>query len=251
MTRPCLLALAACAPAACAGTISQTVDFSHGFDGEIVTFQKFDTMGGTRALTGMSLSYAQSITIDYHVESNGPTAVAAGDWEIALAYNSIHQFGLIDNDPDPPFIGPGAAFEGGITAALGASDGYNGAGPDTFYGSVNTGSFVFDADYDTSTDFGLDMLDTFTGTGSLDTFFSGFSELFGGWNNDPGWVVDPNNPPDGPFGIFEDPYYGFFVTMDNILHQGQITVVYEYTTVPAPATASLAAIALLATRRRR
>lgn len=246
---PFIIVLAA-AHAAAADTLTHTVDFSHGFDGEIVTFQKFDTLGGTRKLTGMSLSYEQSIQIDYHVESNGYTAVASGDWFLDIAYNSIHQFGLIDNDPNPPFIGPGAAYQGGITGDIGISDGYNGSGPDTLFGSVDTGVFTFDASWDRSDAFGRDMLETFTGSGDIDTYFSGFSEMFGGWINDPGWVVDPSNPPDGPFNPWEDPYYGFFVTLDSLVQSGTITVTYEYM-VPAPGTMTLAGLTLLSTSRRR
>lgn len=248
-----LAALAAAAPLANAATETQTVNFSHGFDGEIVTFQKFDTMGGTRQLTGLTLSYDQQIDIGFHVESNGYTDLAAGDWETSIAYNSLHQMGLVDNDPNPPFIGPGAAFEGGITADLAASDGYNGTGADTYTGSVNSGPFNVTYDYDSSTPFGIDMLDTFTGSGDLDTFFSGFSEIFGGFINDPGWIVDPNNPPEGPFmPPFEQPYYGFFVTLDTLTHAGTITVSYDYEIVPAPASVGLLALGgLVATRRRR
>lgn len=236
--------------AASADTITHSVDFGHSFDGEIVTFQKFDTLGGARKLTGMSLSYEQSIQIAYHVESNGYTAVASGDWFLDIAYNSLHQFGLIDNDPNPPFIGPGAAYEGGITGDMGVSDGYNGSGPDTYFGTVDTGVFTFDASWDRSDTFGRRMLSTFTGSGELDTYFSGFTEMFGGWIVDPGWVVDPNNPPDGPFNPFEDPYYGFFVTLDSLVQSGTITVTYEYV-VPAPGAAMVAGLTLLGSARRR
>ena len=248
-----LAALAAAVPLANAGTETHSVDFSHGFDGEIVTFQRFDTMGGTRQLNSMTFSYDQSITLDFHVESNGYTALAAGDWETSIAYNSLHQYGLVQNDPNPPFSGPGAAFEGGITADLAASDGYNGTGPDTYYGSIDTGTFNYTFSADASTSGGASTLAAFTGSDDLDTFFSGFTEIFGGFINDPGWIVDPNNPPEGPFmPPFEQPYYGFFVSLDSLTHAGTITVTYDYTLVPAPATATLLApAALLAGRRRR
>lgn len=246
----CVLAAAA-ASTALGDTLTHSVDFGHGFDGGVVTFQRFDTLGGTRKLTGLSLSYEQSITIDFRVESNGYTAVSAGDWFIDIAYNSLHQFGLIDNDPDPPFIGPGAAYQGGNTGDLGISDGFNGGGPDTYFGTVDTGVFTFSASWDNSDPFGMDMLETFTGTGELDTYFGGFSEMFGGWINDPDWIVDPSNPPEGPFEPFEDPYYGIFVTLEDLLHSGTITVTYEYVMVPAPATAAIAGFGLLAATRRR
>lgn len=249
MKRVMTLALAAVAPATLGDTISQTVGFSHGFDGEIVAFERFDTQGGTRVLTGMSLTYDHSISMDVLVESNGYTSVSAGDWFVDAAYNSLHQFGLVDNDPDPPFIGPGSVF-GSVTGDLGVSDGYNGSGPDT-YSTTISDSFVFFAEYDASTIFGQDMLETFTGVGALETFFSGFTEFFGGWINDPNWVVDPNNPPDGPFLPWEDPYHGFFLTISDLVHAGEITVVYEYANVPTPGAGVVLGLAGLGMCRRR
>lgn len=243
------LLIAASAGVAQADTMTQTVNFSHGFDGEIIEFAMFDTLGGTRVLTGMTLEYTHDIAMDLHVESNGYTAVSAGDWFVDLSYISIHQFGLIENDPNPPFIGPGA-LGGSVTSDLGVSDGYNGTGEDTYYTTL-TSTSVFSASYDGNTTFGVDMLETFTGNGILETYYNGFTEAFGGWNNDPNWVVDPNNPPDGPFAFFEDPYYGFFLTLDELRHNGSIVVTYEYTTVPAPAGVACIGLGGLMTLRRR
>lgn len=249
-----ILLISAVACAAQADTETQVVNFSHGFEGEIVSFQMFDTMDGARELTGLTLSYDQSLTLDLHVESNGYTAVSNGDWFLDVGFNSLHQFGTVDEGgdggPNPPFIGPGAIF-GSISADLGASDGYNGTGPDTYSTSI-TDSYVFEASYDASTEFGLRMFEAFSGQGTLETFFGGFSEAFGGWINDPNWVVDPNNPPEGPFDIFTEPYYGFFLTFDDFVHEGTITVTYEYTNVPTPSGAALLGLGgLVAMRRRR
>lgn len=248
------LLLAAAAGAAHAGSVTQQVDFSYSaFDGGFINFERFDDMGGTRQLTGMSLSYDQNIQVDMTIESNGYTAVNDGDWLLDAGYLSLHQFGVVggDDGEDFPFIGPGAAF-GLFSADLGPSDGYNGTGPDTYYASINE-SFVFNAAYDMNTEFGVRMLDTFNGGGTLETFIGGFTELFFQWVNDPNWVVDPNNPPDGPFdGPFIDPYYGIFVDTTRIDHSGTITVTYEYANVPAPSgLLMLAGAGLVATRQRR
>tara|TARA_R110002073_G_scaffold118918_1_gene258833 strand:+ start:783032 stop:783823 length:792 start_codon:yes stop_codon:yes gene_type:complete len=236
---------------------SQVVSFAADFEGTFINFDRFDTMGGTRELTGLSLSYDQSISMDLLLESNGYSELNAGDWELDTGYFSIHQFGLAtdgrggDGSGSPPFIGIGGTG-GLVTADLGISDGYNGTGVDTYQTTLSS-SFVYDVEYDASTEFGQRMLDTFTGQGQLETYLGGFIEGFFQWINDPNWVVDPNNPPDGPFGgIFDpDPYYGIFLTYGELLHSGDITVEYEYSVVPAPAGLSLLAGAGLFSMRRR
>lgn len=253
------LTLGLLAGLASADSISQQVDFEYSaFEGGFIDFERFDDVGGTRQLTGLSLSYDQRIEVDMTIESNGYTSRNAGDWLLDAGNASIHQFGVLnpggrggDGGDSFPFIGPGAAFNT-FTADLGASDGYNGTGPDTFDATIDE-SFVFNADYTGATEFGQRMLDTFNGGGTLETFIGGFSELFFQWVNDPNWVVDPNNPPDGPFdGPFVDPYYGIFVDTTRINHSGTITVTYEFSTVPSPSgLVLLGGAGLVATRRRR
>ena len=257
-----LLLMAAIGSTSLADTITQDVDFNYNaFEGGFINFERFDDMGGSRVLTGLSLSYDQRIEMDMTIESNGYTAVNAGDWLLDAGYASIHQFGVFGDGLAPrgddgggedfPFIGPGAAFQN-ITADLGVSDGYNGTGPDT-YNAIIDQSFVFDASYDSSTSFGNRMLDAFNGGGTLETFIGGFSELFFQWVNDPNWIVDPDNPPDGPFdGPFIDPYYGIFVDISRINHSGTITVTYEFANVPTPSVLALFGTAgFVVTRRRR
>ncbi len=247
--------LMALASMASADVITQVVSFNNEGEGDFIIFDKFDTMGGTRELTGMSLSYDQTISLDLMIQSNGYTALNDGDWSMNTSYISLHQFGLADeggNNDGPPFIGPGALFQG-VSGALGVSDGYNNGGIDTLLTTVSD-SYVFDAAYDGSAAFDLEMFEAFTGTGQLETFMGGFIELFFEWHNDPNWVVDPNNPPDGPFGGPFDPppFYGIFVDIMGISHSGDITVTYEYANVPTPAGLGLfVGAGLMAGRRRR
>ncbi len=252
-----ILTLSTLSTIAQAEVINQVVSFNNSFDGGVVTFEKFDTMGGTRELTGLSLSYDQTISLDLQAQSNGYTALNAGDWLLDTGFISLHQFGLAegrggDGNPGPPFIGPGAVFDV-ITSDLGVSDGYNNGGIDTMQFNISD-SFIFEAEYDGSTEFDQRMFAAFTGTGNLDTFLGGFIEGFFQWVNDPNWVVDPNNPPDGPFGgpFGGDPYHGIFVDFLALSHFGDITVTYEYTNVPAPAGLGVLALSgLMSTRRRR
>ena len=229
-----------------AGIQTQTVDFDYSaFTGANISFARFDSMGGTRELTGLRISYDQQFDLEVLVESNGPTSLSAGDWDIEAGFYSLHQFGVFsdgrggDGGPSFPLIGTGGVFDV-FTADLGASDGYNGTGPDTYIGSASNAS-VFMMDYDRSTTLGGDLLDVFTGGGVLETFIGGISEILGQWHNDPMWEVDPNNPPDGPWddNPFIDPYYGFFSTFLTLEHSGSIDVTFEYATVPAPGGAAL------------
>jgi len=251
-----ILTLTALSTLAHSEVISQVVSFDAGFEGEIISFEQFDTMGGTRELTGLSLSYDQTISLDLMAQSNGYTALNSGDWLLDTGYLSIHQFGLVeerggDGDPGPPFIGPGAVFDI-ITSDLGISDGYNNGGIDTHLFNISD-SFIFDASYDGSNEFDQRMFDAFTGPGTLDTILGGFIEGFFQWVNDPNWVVDPNNPPDGPFGgpFGGDPYHGIFVDFLALSHSGDITVNYEYTSVPAPSSAAVIGVLGIAGMRRR
>lgn len=225
-------------------------DYNPNVDFAFPEFSKFDTMGGTRELTGVTLSYDQSISFTAKLEQNSPVALDAGVFFVDIVYLSLHQLGTVDDDPNPPFLGPGAAGDN-YSPALGASDGYNGSGPDTYEALFDSGMFNFTAEYN-PTDHQA-FLDVFIGQGTLTTVLGGFTELFGGYNSDPGFPdVDPNNPPQGPFSPFEDPYYGVFVDFPEIRHQGTITATFEYQMVPAPASLALIGVgALGATRRRR
>lgn len=242
-----------------ADTVSTSVEFNNsGYDGTIISFDAFDDLGGTRQLTGVTLSYNQTMEFDLTIESNGYTAVQAGDWVLDAGFYGVHQLGVFDGrggdgGPNYPVIGTGGVYTPvAFTGDLGASDGYNQSGPDTIQATFGE-QFVFDQAFDNSTEFGQRVLDTLTGTGQVDTFLGSFTDLFVEWINDPNWVVDPNNPPDGPFdGPFQDPYYGIFVTFDRLSHYGTLSVSYEYTAVPTPSgLLVLGGAGLIVTRRRR
>ena len=250
--------LAAIGSLAHAGTVTQTVEFDYSaLEGTTINFDRFDDMGGARALTGIRLTYDHTVDLAIRIESNGPTGVAAGDWDVEAGFSAIHQFGLYDDGrrggdgPTIPLVGIGGVFDI-FTADLGASDGYNGTGPDTYVGTASN-HVIRNVNYDGSTETGMQMLDIFSQEGQLATFMGGFSEILGQWHNDPMWEVDPNNPPDGPFdGPFGDPYYGFFATFESIQHSGSIAITFEYATVPTPAGMSLLLGAgLVGSRRRR
>ena len=236
---------------ASAQTEVQIIPFDYDVADDVAfpEFQLFDTMGGTRQLTGVTLSYDQSIQITTRFEQNSPITIAADSFFADISYISLHQLGLVDDNPNPPFLGPGAAGESISVPELGPSDGFNGSGADTYEHITDTGMFNFTAQYNQNDH--QAFLDVFTGQGSLTTLLGGFSELFGGYNVEPDFPeVDPNNPPEGPFPFFEDPYYGIFVSTPSIHHQGTITATFEYVEVPAPASLTLLGLGALGAVRR-
>lgn len=239
------------AGAVSAQTETQIVPFDYdpNIDFAFPEFQQFDTMGGTRELIGVTLSYDQTISFTARLEQNSPVELEEGVFFADIVYLSLHQLGTVDDNPDAPFLGPGAAGDV-YSPALGASDGYNGSGPDTFTAMFESGMFNFTAEYAAGTD--QDYIDVFIGDGTLTTVLGGFTEIFGGYNSDPGFPdVDPNNPPDGPFFPFQDPYYGVFVEIPTLRHQGTITATFEYRVVPAPASLAMLGIGALGAMRRR
>ncbi len=287
MNRMATAALATAAGLALASQASATTmtatqvvpfDYNPAFSAAFPTFDKFDTMGGTRKLTGVTLSYDQTISFDITAEQNSPIDIAAGNFFADILYISLHQLGPADDGggegegegegPGPfrlgdegdgdgdgggvPFLGPGAAGTI-ISPFLGATDGLNNAGEDFYAESFNSGMFNFTAVSNAAD--GQSVLDAFTGLGQLETVLAGLTEIFGGYNTDPGFpMLDPNNPPQMPsdFPPFFDPFYGVFVGVNNIRHQGTITATYEFQIIPAPASIALIGIAgLTATRRRR
>ncbi|MEM8874308.1 MAG: hypothetical protein AAGD32_08605 [Planctomycetota bacterium] len=242
---------------ASAGTTTQVVPFDYfAVDGALPVFELHDDMGGTRPLTGITLTYDQRITFGVNIEQNSPVAIAEGNFSADVLYLSIHQFGLADGgggDPDeegggsfPPFIGPGAAGDI-FSPGLGPTDGFNGSGPDFFQGNFDSGEFQFVAEFDANDP---DVLNAFTGVVPLTTVLGGFTEIFGGFETDPGFPdIDPNNPPQGPFFPFQDPFFGAFVDPFDVRHQGTITATFTF--VPEPASLTGLAVAGLLLRRRR
>lgn len=235
---------AAASSVAVADTITQSVPFDYdaNFGATTAVIQGFDTLGGTRQLTGMTLAFHNSFDLEMFLESTGPSAVADGDFLLSLSYNILFQLGEAGDkgDPSPPLFGMGSFFLGDISGDLAAYDGVPGNdGPDSFRRNF-TDSFT------TSQTVGLDepeILAAVIDVGPLTTVLGGFGELFFAWVNDPGWPVPPNGFPEYP----DDA--AVWVSTPDFRHFGEIEVTYEF--VPEPSSAALLAVlSVLALRRR-
>lgn len=229
---------------ASADTITQTVPFEYdaNFGATLPVIQGFDTLGGTRQLTGATFEFHNNFDLELFLESTGPTAVADGDFLLSLSYNILFQLGTAGEkgDPPPPLFGLGSFFVGDISGDLAA---YNGIpaddGPDSFRRNYS------DA-FTSIQSYGLEdpeVLAAVTDVGPLTTVLGGFNELFFAWVNDPGWPIPPGGFPEYPNDA------AVWVSSPTFRHFGDIVVTYEY--VPEPTSAALlAALGLFALRRR-
>lgn len=239
-----------CVPVvAVADTIKQSVPFDYdaNFGPTFPVIQGFDTQGGTRALTGVTFSFDYNFDVEVYIESTGPTPVMNGDFLLDQSYITLYQLGTIDGlggDPgdDPPLLGPGSFFAGGITGDLAAYDGIPGNdGPDSF-------RRTFADSFTTVQQYGMEnpeVLAAVTDVGPLTTVMGGFGELFFQWINDPKWP-----PPSDFFPVYPDDA-AIWVSTPTFRHYGAIHITYEFTVVPEPlTTVPLTVLALLSMRRR-
>ena len=94
-------AVLALASQATATTMTSTqvvpFDYNPAFTAAFPTFEKFDTMGGLRKLTGVTLSYDQTISFDITAEQNTPVDITAGNFFADILYISFHQLGPSDD----------------------------------------------------------------------------------------------------------------------------------------------------------
>jgi len=186
-------------------------------DRTYIGFNQFDTMDGTRRLTGVSLSFEASFDFEMLAENTNDTALSAGDWFIdpAIYYNF---FFLGDNS-----VGPvGNWTTESLTADLAASDGVAGSGDDTatfaFSDVIGGTASVFEEEFD-----------LFIGDGSLEAELYAYLSL----------------------GISAPPPLFDFEVLTHA-HTGVYTLSYAYEVVPAPGGAALLGLGgLVGVRRRR
>lgn len=230
-TRPAalpVLALAAVAGIAVGGLagvaradrVEQAFTYDWSFDRpqHPFTFDPFDTMGGTRELTGVRLAFEGTMELEVGAHTYGE-ALRAGDWFMDASHVLIAYFN-----------GNGEA--GGLdlfepVAIIGADDltGDLGAG---FPGEPFTHAIAMPAAGEVSV--ASAYFAAFSGPGPITGFMDGFFD---------GAVTPPAN----------EQWIELFPTL--LAQSGTVTLAYEYRLVPAPGALALAGAGGLAALRRR
>ena len=222
-------ALAALAGAAHAGEVSQTVDVNITPGNFIQTFSLdgFDSQEGNRTLTGVRFQLDTEFHADLTAQNFSDFPIASGDWEVLPGFTMFFTAEPTGRGDD----GGGPSIFAGI----------GGIGFDSFTGDLPAGSGgPFGApgtlDFERSGQLTSDFLDD--GESAL-SFFSQFSEITSSLS--PFSFPELFGPPGANLGLAAD-----------ITQTGTLTVVYEFTEIPAPGAAALIGLAGLgATRRRR
>jgi len=226
----CTAAALAIAGVAGAATETQTFDMSVNPGEFAAEFQlrTFDTMGGTRELTGVRLITSGSLTGIVGADNIGTTAVEPGDWEIIPEWTSF--FNVDDGAGDPGDGLRGSYFRsfGGFRGQplTGFVPGGDGGGP---FG--NPGMFREEV----TGPMNADLLVT---DASVLAFFStdGMLEYDGS--------IAPFSAPQ-----FETGGNELLAFVGDTSVTGSLTVVYEF--VPSPGAAALFGLAGLSAMRRR
>ncbi|XHC25015.1 MAG: hypothetical protein ACFHWZ_07585 [Phycisphaerales bacterium] len=220
-------ALAILAGAAHAGEISQSVDVNITPDAPIQEFvlNGFDTMGGNRVLTGVRYQLQTSMSAEFTVLNYSDFPIPAGEWQ---ALPGFSMFFTADE--------PGGDGEDSIFGGIG------GIGFDPLTGDLPAGSG--------DPIFGEPGRLEFSDTGTLESDFLDDGEVARNFFSTHETIASTLAPFSFPE-IFGPP--GANIALESQVTQtGTLTVIYEFTEIPAPGAAALFGLAGLgATRRRR
>lgn len=181
-----------------------------------LNFEAFDTMGGTRLLTGVTIDLKSSFTLGMLAENGEDYAIGPDDWFV--------EAGLFNNIAigETIFNGVGGTGYGPLSAALEASDGVSQSGADSV-------SWYFEGGLEATRQALPFQMSAFVGSGQLDAEIYPFLSL----------LIPP-----------PEPFFDLWVTEHT--HTGGVSLTYTYEIVPAPSgTAALALGGFIATRRRR
>ncbi|MEM1184570.1 MAG: PEP-CTERM sorting domain-containing protein [Planctomycetota bacterium] len=242
MRTPLLLAVTGLVSGAAAESITQSVaiavDSTLGQFGQDVTFDQFDTMNGTRVLTGVTLNYEADLFVEATAQSFFDEPIASGTWSadvfhnVLLAFNDPNGGDGDDDDDGPlpaPFFGLGGILISQFTGDLGPGiPGLGGPFDPGTPGDPITSEFGDSINSTLTSDPFFDSF--FTGSGTVDAFIGPFVDI----------LVSP--PPAGQISVFASELTQF----------GTLSLTYEFEVVPAPgALAAIGLGAMMTVRRRR
>jgi hypothetical protein len=232
-----IVVLAVVAGAAVGGVETQTIDInfdsaSGGF-GTQVSFNQFDTQGGTRVLEGVDVRFEADMTLEATAQSFTETFIASGEWSADVFHNVLLSFSGDDKGDGEeggigaPFYGLGGIAITNLTGDLTPGD------PGNFPFDPGTpGDPVIASTADSiSSIVGTDaaFFGYFTGTGIVEGFTGPFVDI----------TLSP------PPGAFID------VFASELTQVGTLSLDYRFSVVPAPGAAALLAMGGLAAARRR
>lgn len=220
------IALTAALTPALAGAQTITQQQDYFFDAQSanepvpLTFSAFDTMGGTRSLTRVGIEVQSNFSLNVIAENGEDYAITANDWWFDLELSNTITFNPNESN-EASFFGMGGVAYGPLSADLAPSDGVDQEGPDSHF-------FAFKGDYAGFRDALPFQMNAFEGQGELQ------AQIY------PYLGISLPPPP---------PFFDLWISHANF---GTVTLTYEYTTVPAPASLGLVSLAAFtATRRKR
>lgn len=213
----CLIAAATCSPAVAdleSHEVAYTWSVLDGNEPTTLTFPLFDTMGGVRQLTGVTVGLEGALTLDMNAENQEEESVGEGEWFVESALFMQLAFDTLD------LGGVTGVGLGVFSADLGANDGIKGSGPDFV-------KWSYDDDVSALVEILEGDFGAFEGEGDLG------AELY------PFLSLALSAPP--PL---------VFVDVADHQHSGAVTLTYEFVTVPAPGALGVLGLGLVWRRRR-
>ncbi len=229
MTRSTIAAIVAgagFAGAAAAGEISQTVDINitPGTFLQEFTLDGFDTQGGNRVLTGVRYQLQTELSANFTVLNYSDFAIPSGEWSVLPGFTMFFTADV-----------PGGDGEGSIFGGIG------GIGFDPLTGDLpaGTGDPIF----------GEPGRLEFSDSGILNSDFLDDGDVARNFFSQHPTIVSTLAPFSFPE-VFGPP--GSNITLESEVTQtGTLTVIYEYSVVPAPGAAAVLGLAGIAGLRRR
>ena len=213
--RRCVAAALLCSwiytPQLSAQSVEQTYDVAGGLANPTFSLevQPFDSLNGTRTLSGVQVGFAGSVDMEVQITNFTSLDLVDHEWYYDAGANLILAFDAKPGYADGgPFLGLGGIYESEITGVLSAGSG----GPPPPFGSPTPGEVTVEAF------FGDDFQSNVALQGSL-AYFETDTPLQAQFSPFQDFVV--TMPEDEPFGYIE-------ARATSLDYQGTLTVTYDW-----------------------